>query len=92
MLRHIVCCDVKADRQSDVDRLVAMLKALPDQISEIQSLTCGRSVSGTTDFGLVVDLEDRDALDRYRTHEAHHESLELLRAIALSIHVSDIEI
>jgi hypothetical protein len=91
LIRHIVVFSVPSGRMSELDELIDALRALPDQIDEIEAIACGRSLNATEfDAALTVDVADEAALTAYREHPAHQPVLERLRAIASAIVVADI--
>ncbi len=92
VIRHIVVFEVSKQDDARLERLIGLLNQLPDRIEEIQSLSCGRAIQGNSSAAIVVDVLDWDALNRYRTHQEHQESLHLLREIASSVVVADIEV
>ena len=91
MIRHIVVFSVESARVSELDELIDALRALADQIDEIEAIACGRVLNATEfDAALTVDVADEAALAAYREHPAHQPVLERLRAMASKIVVADI--
>jgi Stress responsive A/B Barrel Domain len=91
MIRHIVVFSVEGARRTELDELIADLRALADEIDEIEAIACGRPLNATEfDAALTVDVADEAALTAYREHPAHEPVLERLRAIASTIVVADI--
>lgn len=90
MLRHVVVWSMLNDRSGDLDRLIDAIERLPDQIDEIEALSCGRLLNESeNDAILTVDVCDQAALERYRSHPAHQPVLEDLRDMADEIVVAD---
>ena len=93
MVRHVVVWSMSEDHSSELDQLLTQLRALPDQIEEIEALSAGPLIGDSElDAALCVDLlADAEALARYRTHPAHEPVGELLRQLAERIVVADYE-
>ena len=92
MIRHVVVFDVPERQDDELDRLLDQLALVPQQISEVQAFSCGRSLAGNSSAAIVADFIDWDSLERYRRHPAHQPSLDLLHEIATGIRVSDFEV
>ena len=91
MIRHIVVFSVETAHLAGLDQLIDDLRALADEIDEIDAIACGRPLNATEyDAALTVDVADEAALTAYREHPAHQPVLERLRAIASTIVVADI--
>ena len=75
MLKHIVLMELQSDAPAGAaDAILTALRALPAAIPEIRSLEAGPNVvesDRNLDLGLVVDFDDRAALDHYAAHPAH---------------------
>jgi hypothetical protein len=90
MLRHVVLWSMKDDAERSLDELLADLRALVGNIEEIRALSCGPLINDAPhDAALCVDLEDEEALARYRAHPAHQPVLEALRANGENLVVGD---
>ena len=90
MIRHVVVWSMRADQEERLDGLLADLRALPEQIEEIQALSCGPLVNdGPYDAALCVDVADDEALAAYRSHPLHQPVLVALREAAAEIVVGD---
>ncbi len=83
MLRHVVMISLTEDADPALDeRLAALesgLRAMPASIPDIRHLEVGRDVvrgARSAQLVLIVDLDDLDALDRYRVHPAHRAVVE----------------
>ena len=91
MIRHIVVFSVETAHLAELDQLIDDLRALADEIDEIDAIACGRPLNATEyDAALTVDVAGEAALTTYREHPAHKPVLERLRAIASTIVVADI--
>jgi len=75
MIRHVVIFRFKSETsQAERDGFLAMLRALPSQISEILEFEAGYDLvraPRSFDLALVAGYADLAALDRYAQHEAH---------------------
>jgi hypothetical protein len=93
MLRHVVVWSMKEGREGELDRLLDALRALPTEVEEIKALSAGRLLnSSELDAVLCVDVEDPDALERYRAHPAHQPVVADMRAAAEALVVADYEV
>ncbi len=75
-------------------RAKEMLEALPAQIPEIQSLSCGLDISQTPasfDLGLLTTFADAAALETYRVHPAHQSVVTFIQATTSERAVVDFE-
>ena len=93
MLNHIVLMKFKPDTsEEDVDRLAAMLDALPDTIIEIQTYEFGRDIARSErsyDFALVSGFANMEAMQRYQVHPDHQKVVAHIRAICDDIRAVD---
>ena len=93
MLHHIVLMKFKPDTsEADVDRLAAMLDALPDTIIEIQTYEFGRDIARSErsyDFALVSGFANMEAMQRYQVHPDHQKVVAHIRAICDDIRAVD---
>jgi len=77
-------------KEHDLERLLAGMRRLPDEIDLIEGLSCGRLVNESPhDAVLCVDLGNEDALARYRAHPAHQPVLQALSEVAATVVVAD---
>jgi Stress responsive A/B Barrel Domain len=92
VIRHIVLFSLTDGSGPEGAELLASLEALPDRISEIRGFMLGRLINdtGQHQFALTVDLDDAEALARYREHPDHVPIVEQLHALASEIVVADI--
>ena len=93
MLHHIVLMKFKPDTsEADVDRLAAMLDALPETIIEIQTYEFGRDIARSErsyDFALVSGFANMEAMQRYQVHPDHQKVVAHIRAICDDIRAVD---
>jgi hypothetical protein len=85
MLRHVVMITLREDAEPALDErlraLEAGLRGMPAAIPEIRALELGRDVvhgARSAQLVLIVDLDDLEALERYRVHPAHRDVVERL--------------
>jgi hypothetical protein len=92
MVRHAVAWSMGDAEGGELDGILGELRRLPQEIPEIVALSCGPLLNDSElDAALCVDVADREALERYRSHPAHQPVLERLRGSASSIVVADYE-
>ena len=93
MLTHIVIWKYRADAGEEERREhAAMLRALPEFIPEVETLSVGFDVlrlPRSYDLGLVAVFRDRAALEAYNVHPKHLAVVALGRAI--SEHVASVD-
>ncbi|HEY4427970.1 MAG TPA: Dabb family protein [Solirubrobacteraceae bacterium] len=93
MVRHLVAWSMSPGHEDELDQILDELRGLPGDIAEIRELSCGRLLNeADLDAALCVDVDDRDALARYRAHPAHQPVLERMRRTTSSIVVADYEL
>ena len=93
MIRHIVVWSMRPEAARELGSLLAELRQLPDLIDEIEALSAGPLLNESPfDASLCVDLNDGEALARYRSHPAHQPSAQRLRELAAEIVVADYEL
>jgi len=75
MIWHTVWFKLKESASAeDKEAMLAALRALPKEIKEIKSLSCGYDYSGRSEgyeIGLVETFETREGLEIYGPHPAH---------------------
>jgi hypothetical protein len=75
MIHHIVLFKLKADiEEATIAQHMADFRALAQTVDAIRSIDVERDFVGrdvSAEFGLVVQLENRDALGAYRDHPEH---------------------
>lgn len=88
MLRHTVLLRIDAAdaavRSERSQRLIAALESLPPHIPQIRALAVNANVierEGNWDLALVVDVDDADALEVYRSHPEHQKVLTLISEV-----------
>jgi len=96
MFRHAVLIEF-APAVGDVE-IVSIVQAttgLPARIPGVVAAVCGRDAGvtpGSSDFAIVVDLDDRSAYADYVAHPAHVELTSLLAPWVQSRTVVDFEV
>ncbi len=89
MLQHLVFFKFHPDTSEEqIDRLIDMLSALPDQIGEIREYLFGRDIvrsERSYDFALVSLFDDLEALQRYQVHPEHQKVIAHVKSICESI-------
>jgi hypothetical protein len=95
MVEHLVFFKLK-EGVSEEDKAALMdgLRALPEQIDEIQHLACGLDFSGRSkgyEIGLVVRFENRQGLEIYQPHPAHLAFVEGFRHLWTDVMALDFE-
>ena len=102
MLRHVVMWKIAPEKVPSgstsgqvAESLAASLRALVGEIPQILSLTAGENcvaAEGNWDLGLVVDVEDEDALRAYATHPQHLLVVEKIKALVAARAALDYDI
>lgn len=74
-LRHVINVTFRDDATEDqIEAAVAALRALPDQIPEVESYVVGRDKGispGNSHLAIVADFADVAGYETYRDHPAH---------------------
>ena len=95
MLTHIVIWKYRADAAEEERREhAAMLRALPEFIPEVETLSVGFDVlrlPRSYDLGLVAVFRDRAALEAYNVHPRHQAVVEKFRPLAENVASVDFE-
>ena len=96
MIRHVaVFRFVPEFTVEQREHWMSLLRALPEQIPELRSLTVGRDVLGgpaSHELAIVADFDDLDGLDAYTRHPAHAEVLRISAPVKASLATVDFEI
>jgi hypothetical protein len=74
---------------------MAMLRALPDRIPQLRSMSVGADVLGgpsSHELAIVADFDDLEGLDAYTRHPAHAEVLEISAPVKVSLATVDFEV
>jgi len=77
MVRHIVLWRLKAPAEADLASIRAALEAQVGRIPGLLQVEVGRSFNTgkrATDFALICDFANREALAAYHRHPAHAET------------------
>lgn len=99
MIKHIVFIKIKGassddEKMNDLNKLKDALDALPSQISEIKNFQTGINISDAStasDFALIGEFENKDALEAYKNHPEHVKVLDLISSIKGRTAVVDFE-
>lgn len=74
---------------------MSLLRALPERIPQLRSMSVGSDVLGgpaSHDVAIVADFDDLAGLDAYTRHPAHAEVLRISAPVKASIATVDFEI
>jgi hypothetical protein len=74
---------------------MSLLRALPEQIPQLRSMSVGLDVLGgpaSHELAIVADFDDLDGLDAYTRHPAHAEVLRISAPVKASLATVDFEI
>ncbi len=99
MIKHIVFIKIKGaasedEKMNDLKKLKDALDALPALIPEIKNFQTGINISGAStasDFALIGEFENNDALETYRNHPEHKKVLDIISGIKGRTTVVDFE-
>ncbi|MGI9824917.1 Dabb family protein [Agromyces sp. Marseille-Q5079] len=96
MIRHVaVFRFVPEFAPAERERWMSLLRALPEQVPELRSMSVGPDVLGgpaSHDLAIVADFDDLDGLAAYTRHPAHAEVLRISAPVKLSLATVDFEI
>ena len=93
VILHVVLMRFPAP--GDAEEAVARARVMAAQIPEVRRCTAGRNVvpgPNAHDVLLQVELDDLEALDRYRAHPAHEEAAAFFRARRSAVASLDVEV
>jgi Stress responsive A/B Barrel Domain len=74
---------------------MSRLRALPEQIPQLRSMSVGADVLGGRalhEIAIVADFDDLEGLDAYTQHPAHAEVLRISAPVKTSLATVDFEI
>lgn len=99
MIKHIVFVKIKGasseeEKMKDLNRLKDALDKLPSQIPEIKNYQTGINISDSasaSNFALIGEFENKEALENYKNHPEHVKVLELISSIKGRTAVVDYE-
>jgi len=96
MIRHVVMFKWKTDSaQDDQEKWLTMVRALPEKVKFIRSLSVGRDqlrLPHSYSVALVADFDNLDDVKRYAVHPAHIPVAEMSRKISEHICAVDFEL
>ena len=95
MVEHLVWFKMaEGTGQPEREQLCSGLRALKEQIPEIQYLACGDDFSGRSrgfEVGLVVRFRDRQGLEIYQPHPHHKAFIEAHKHLWSEVQALDFE-
>lgn len=96
MIRHVAVFRFAPEfALSERARWMSLLRALPEQIPELRSMSVGADVLGgpaSHELAIVADFDNLDALEAYSRHPAHAEVLRISAPVKVSLATVDFEI
>jgi hypothetical protein len=96
MIRHVaVFRFVPEFTTEQQEHWMSLLRALPEQIPQLRSMSVGRDVLGgpaSHELAIVADFDDLDGLDAYTRHPAHAEVLRISAPVKASLATVDFEL
>jgi len=96
MIRHVaVFTFVPEFSAPERARWIAMLRALPEQIPQVISISVGEDVlhgPASHELAIVADFASLDDLETYSTHPAHAAVLAISAGVKASLAVVDFEV
>lgn len=95
MIKHVVLFRVgEGTPEERIHEAVDRLEALVGSIPGLRSLQAGTDVGidGNFDFGLVAELDDRNALEAFSTDAAHMEVAMFILEFRTDIAILDLEL
>lgn len=96
MIRHVaVFRFVASFTDAEREEWMAMVRALPDRIPQLRSMSVGADVLGgpsSHEVAIVADFDDLEGLDAYTRHPAHAEVLEKSAPVKVSLATVDFEV
>ena len=95
MVRHIVLWKLKSAADADFASIRAALEAQLGRIPGLLKVEVGRSFNTgkrATDFALICDFADREALAAYHRHGAHVETRAVVDPLIAEHWIADYEL
>ena len=96
MIRHVAVFRFVPEFTTEQrEHWMSLLRALPDQIPELKSMSVGvdtRHGPVSHDLALVADFDDLEGLAVYNSHPAHEEVLRISGPVKESVATVDFEI
>lgn len=91
MLHHVVLIALRKESVHELPSLLDELAQVEKRVPEVRRMRVGPALAGSGyDAGLVVELEDAGALERYRGHPEHAPVLDRLLSVAERLEVADL--
>lgn len=95
MIRHVAVFRFVPEFTSDQrEHWMALVRALPDRIPELRSMSVGTDVlrgPASYEIAIVADFDDLDGLEAYTRHPAHAEVLRISAPVKASLATVDFE-
>lgn len=96
MIRHVaVFRFVPEFTASEREHWMSLLRALPERIPELRSMSVGLDVLGgpaSHELAIVADFDDLAGLEAYTRHPAHAEVLRISAPVKASLATVDFEV
>ncbi len=97
MLKHIVMFKLKdeaegAGKESNINKVMNILKELPANINEIKIYEVGENISASPsafDLVLYSGFDNEEALNAYRSHPEHVKALDVILKLITETAVVD---
>lgn len=93
MLVHIVMFQFKDEnKEANLERVKAMLEALPSKIDTLRSMEVGIDISRSErsfDMVLTSTFDDQEGLNVYAPHSAHQEVVSVIKEVTTLSKVVD---
>ncbi|RZS64380.1 stress responsive alpha/beta barrel protein [Agromyces ramosus] len=96
MIRHVAVFRFVPEFTTEHrEHWMALVRALPDRIPQLRSMTVGADVlrgPASYELAIVADFDDLDGLEAYTRHPAHAEVLRISAPVKASLATVDFEI
>ncbi|WP_354246831.1 Dabb family protein [Agromyces sp. PvR057] len=96
MIRHVAVFRFAPEfAPAERERWMSLLRALPERIPELRSMSVGTDVLGgpaSHELAIVADFDDLAGLEAYTRHPAHAEVLRISAPVKVSLATVDFEI
>ena len=94
MIRHIVLWRLKPEGRERFDEIKATLEAQLSRIPGLLRVEVGRNFKEgrrSVDFALICDFANRESLEAYHKHPAHHETRAVVDPLVEDHWIADYE-